>query len=180
MKEKPVKALGIIRDALEFEDEGQRFYARSAETTRDPLGQEMFRFLAKEELKHIEKLQRVEQKLMKDGTWESLAEKGITPERWDIKSVARGLKKEMQSQIGEDTSGHKALEIAEQMERRGMAFYESARQRIDDKAGQDLFAFLEREEEEHLRVISATREYFENPKGWLESVEGFDLSGEVE
>lgn len=180
MKEKIVKALGIIRDALEFEDEGQRFYARLAETTDDPLGQEMFRFLASEELKHIEKLQSVEQKLMKDGTWESLAEKGIAAERWDIRSVARGLSQEVRSQIGPDTSGRKALEIAEEMERRGKAFYESARRRVRDEAGRELFAFLEREEEEHLRLISATREYFENPKGWLESVEGFDLSGDVE
>jgi len=180
MKEEPVKALGIIRDALEFEDEGQRFYARSAETTGDPLGQEMFRFLASEELKHIEKLQSVEQKLMKDGTWESLAEKGIAAERWDIRSVARSLSQEVRSQIGPDTSGRKALEIAEEMERRGKAFYESARRRVRDEAGRELFAFLEREEEEHLRLISATREYFENPKGWLESVEGFDLSGDVE
>jgi len=180
MKEKIVKALGIIRDALEFEDEGERFYARSAETTDDPLGQEMFRFLASEELKHIEKLQSVEQKLMKDGTWESLAEKGIAAERWDIRSVARSLSQEVRSQIGPETSGRKALEIAEEMERRGKAFYESARRRVRDEAGRELFAFLEREEEEHLQLISATREYFENPKRWLESVEGFDLSGDVE
>lgn len=180
MKEKTERALGIIRDALEFEDEGHRFYARSAEETGDPLGRDMFRFLAGEELKHIEKLRSVEQKLLKDETWESLAEKGITAERWDIKSVARRLSQEMRSQITADTSGLKALEIAQEMERRGKAFYESARRRTRDQAGRELFAFLEREEEEHLRIISATREYLENPKGWLESVEGFDLSGDVE
>jgi rubrerythrin len=182
MKEKTMRALGIIRDALEFEDEGHRFYARSAEETGDPLGREMFRFLAGEEMKHIAKLRSVEQKLTKDEAWESLAEKGIAAERWNIRSVAQGLAQEMRlrSAIGADTSGQKALEIAEELERRGKAFYENAWRRIRDQAGRDLFAFLEREEEEHLRVITATREYFENPRGWLESVQGFDLSGDVE
>lgn len=60
------KALDL---ALEFERTGYTFYRQAAEEAEDPLGRELYQFLAEQEQLHYEFIQRAREFLETEGSW---------------------------------------------------------------------------------------------------------------
>ncbi len=144
MSEDRKEALDAILRGMEIEKETFDLYTRAEQKTFDPAGKRIFRWLAKTEEQHYLKLTELYSSLNNDGRW--VFYRGTTI---SLEPAALGGK-----EIGFDTSDLDALEIAMNIEKKGLALFDELARKTSDPDGKAMLKTLCDEEREHLRVIS--------------------------
>jgi rubrerythrin len=135
--------LDAVMKALELEKETFDFYTRAEQKTFNSAGKRIFRWLARTEEEHYLKLTELFNSLNEGGRWVFYG--GTT--------IAMDPDDPGQKQIGFDTSDREALEIAMDIEKRGIAYFEELVQKTTDPDGRGMLETLRDEEKEHLRII---------------------------
>ena len=141
MSESKKEVLDAIMQAIEIEKETFDLYARAEQKTFNPSGKRIFRWLARTEEEHYLKLTELYNSYS-DG------------ERWVFYGgTTISLEGEEQG-AGFDTSDLEALEMAMEIEKKGIAHFDNLALTASDPDGRGMFKTLATEEREHLRVIT--------------------------
>ncbi len=136
------EVLDAIMQAMEIEKETFDLYTRSEQKTFNPAGKRIFRWLARTEEEHYLKLTEL-YNAYSDG------------ERWVFYGGSTiSLDLEGEHGAGFDTGDREALEIAMEIEKKGIAHFDHLAQKTADPDGKQMFKTLATEEREHLRIIS--------------------------
>jgi rubrerythrin len=144
LSENRKEILDAIMRAMEIEKETFDYYTRAEQKTFDPSGKRIFRWLAKTEEEHYLKLSELYNALEESGHWVFYG--GST-----ISLDAEGPD---EKEIGFTTGDLEALEIAMEIEKKGIAYFDELTRKITDPNGRKMLAKLREEEGEHLRVIT--------------------------
>lgn len=142
MTESKKEVLDAIMQAIEIEKETFDLYTRAEHKTFNPAGKRIFSWLAKTEEEHYLKLTEL-YNAYSDG------------ERWVFYGGSTiSLEAGPGHEAGLDTGDREALEIAMEIEKRGIAHFEELADKTGEPDGKQMFRTLVAEEREHLRLIS--------------------------
>lgn len=136
--------LDAIMRAMELEKETFDFYTKAEHKTFNPAGKRIFKWLAKTEEGHYLKLNELYNSLHESGRWVFYG--GST---FDLTPAGAD-----EQQVTFDTDDIAALEIAQGIEQRGIAYYEEMIAKAHDSDGKAMMVTLRNEEIEHLRVVT--------------------------
>ncbi len=144
MSENRKEALDALMRAMEIEKETFDFYTGAEQKTFNPAGKRIFRWLAKSEEQHYLKLSKLYSSLDESGRWVFYGGATITLEP----------ETEHAQHVGFETGDLEALEIAMDIEKKGIAYFDELLRKTDDPDGRQMLQALRDEEAEHLRVIT--------------------------
>ncbi|MBI2876668.1 MAG: ferritin family protein [Candidatus Tectomicrobia bacterium] len=158
MTEKYQEALDGLKQAIQLEIEGMKFFSRAAEVTRDPKGKEVFQRLAQSEARHYQILKAEHEALSQTGHWLSYQE-AYPAQKAELPSQAILDSQEALQQIEEGTGDLEALKIAIELEKKAGNYFQEAAQRAQDPVAKEVFQRLAAEEETHLKLFEAEYDY---------------------
>ena len=138
------KMLDAIMRAIELEKETFDFYTKAEHKTFNPAAKRIFHWLAKTEEGHYLKLSDLYNSLHESGRWVFYG--GST---FDLAPAD-----DDEHQVTFDTDDIAALEIAQDIEKRGIGYYEELIAKTDDQTGKSMLETLKNEEVEHLRIVT--------------------------
>ena len=144
MSENRKEMLDAVMRAMELEKETFDFYTAAEQKTFDPAGKRIFRWLAKTEEAHYLKLTELYNSLSEGGRWVFYGGSTIPLEPEEAGAP----------HVGFETDDLEALEIAIEIEQKGIAYFDDLAARTTDPDGRAMLVTLGNEEREHLRVIS--------------------------
>lgn len=142
MTENRKEMMDALMRAMEIEKETFDFYTKAERKTFNPDGKRIFRWLARTEEEHYLKLTELCNSLHEGGRWVFYGGSTISLDP----SEGHG--------VGFDTSDLEALEVAMEIEKRGIAYFGDLAKKTADPDGKSMLETLRNEEKEHLRVIS--------------------------
>ncbi|MBN1548815.1 MAG: ferritin family protein [Syntrophaceae bacterium] len=156
------KLPAALNAALEFEEEGKKYYTQKAAAAKDPLTQKLFQTLAEDESRHAERILEIHAAISNSGPWPAT-----------VLSPHRNLEQEMRDFF---SSGQTALEskaeplegyaFAMEMEKKGIAMYAKQVQEAQDEMEKAFFHALVEEERGHLEAIQNVYYYLSNSEDW--------------
>jgi rubrerythrin len=144
MSENKKEILDAIMRAMEMEKETFDFYTTAEQKTFDQGGKRIFRWLAKTEEAHYQTLTELYNSLNDGGRWVFYGGTTIPLEPEEVGAPHVGL----------STGDLEALEIAMDIERKGIAYFDALAAKTADPDGRAMLVSLGNEEREHLRVIT--------------------------
>jgi rubrerythrin len=161
--EDPVKALAVIRGAIQNEIAGQRFYNDAAYHCIDPWAKETFSTLAREEEKHTLLLLGEHQSLTSQGRWlspqaalelgASVDITGITFSGDEPGVAILPAGRSAGEAIDRRADDLEALAFGLQIEKRSIAVYQQEADAAVDSAAREAYRFLVEEERRHYRQL---------------------------
>ena len=146
------ETLDAIMKAMELEKETFDFYTRAEQKTFNAGGKRILRWLARTEEAHYLKLTELFSSLDQGGRWVFYGGTTIPLESGDPE----------EKHIGFDTNDLEALEVAMDIEKKGIAYFDDLAKSTTDPDGRSMLETLRDEEKEHLRIIT---EKYESIKG---------------
>ncbi|MBN1797128.1 MAG: ferritin family protein [Spirochaetales bacterium] len=152
----------ILKYALQFELDGERFYRESAAGIGDPHLADILQLLAKEEQKHY----RMIKDLRRD-----LNERPASIFISDITNIFRTMIDKKQKFVGKNSTITEIFEKALHFEDESIRYYAQKAQEIDDANIKILLEILKKQEQAHYSLISSLIEYYEKPRLWMEQAE---------
>ncbi|MBT1072256.1 ferritin family protein [Pelotalea chapellei] len=135
--------LDAIMRAIELEKETFDFYVKAEHKTFNPAGKRIFKWLASTEEAHYMKLSDLYNSLHESGRW-------VFYGGSDFGLVPTGD----EHQVTFETDDIEALQIARDIEQRGINLYEEMIGKASDPQGKSMLETLRNEEIEHLRIIT--------------------------
>jgi len=147
---------GILALGAQQERASRNLYLQAAAKTKHPLGKKIFEQLAAEETNH--------DRLLQD--WVSL---GVCPVEVTLPTINRNFVRGMAAvaeRVKADTNDLAAIQIAQDMERKSIEFYNDCAAKVPDGASRDLFRRLRGEEDTHLALLIDLYDYLVNPELW--------------
>jgi rubrerythrin len=160
--------------ALNNEKKEREFYLKNAERTTHPLGKQLFKTIADDEMEHYDRILVLHKKLKEAGKWpETLP---LTVKGTPIKSVLNKVVEAVTSEKA-DADEIQAVEIAIAFERKGEAFYKRLYEDSKDVHEKEFYRTLMTIEREHRLSLEDTQFYFKDPDGWFRANEGSRLDG---
>jgi len=136
--------LDAIMRAMDIEKDTFDFYTRAEQKTFDQGGKRIFRWLARTEEAHYLKLSELYSALEESGRWVFYGGSTISLEEACPDN----------SCVGSNTGDMEALELAMEIEKKGIAYYQDLAEKTADPDGKGMLLTLAGEEVEHLRVIT--------------------------
>lgn len=162
--------------AIDMEKEGRAFYLKTAEKATDNMTKEVFEFLAKEELKHIEAIKIFYDNILagSQSDYHKIVG-GDTPEV--AKKAIYNLFKGLEDKVPTDKPDLEAFRFARDFEKKGERFYREAAAKAEDSNVKLLFNFLVEEEMRHFEMIDDSMAFLENPDEWFHRQEKWHVEG---
>lgn len=160
-----------IEGALQLEIEGRQFFLAAAEATSHEKGKKMFKWLADEEVKHMEIFSQLFSEVLGNEDWRSQIQ---YQEKGEELPLVKKLKERISQTKGKQEV--EALSIGMELEQRAIQlFEEAARQSLDPKA-REIFSKIGEEEKFHYDLLQAQRDSLTKSGYWLDSSE-FKMDG---
>jgi rubrerythrin len=151
----------VLKQAMEMELEGRRFYHQSLERARNPLVKRVFEALAREEDAHIDTIEKIfeearQHRPLKEWVT-TTGTKGELAALFDQVSIERVKlsKDELQ-----------ALKVALGIEEKSMKYYETLASEAENHIEKRFYLTLSYEERGHYLHILDSIEYLSDPIGW--------------
>ncbi len=155
------KAESALKQAMEMELEGRRFYHQSLERAKNPLVKRVFEALVKEEDSHIDTIERIFEETKRSKPlreWvTSTGPKAGLGQLFDQVSIER-------VKLSKDDV--QALKVALGIEEKSMKYYEALASEAPDHTVRRFFLTLSYEERGHYLHILDSIEYLSDPVGW--------------
>jgi rubrerythrin len=156
-----------LRIALKLEMEGKQFFLEAAASTKSKIARQTFEFLAKEEDKHIEHIQKMCESV--EGTQgkelldagESDADSKLT----DFNSRLAKIRDEFKGSSDDSTAYNMALKFENGAEE----FYEKMMNESHDPRVKKFYKWLIEEESMHSRLLKSCLKFVEDPASWFKS-----------
>jgi len=142
MAKRRMDAVDALKLAIERERGANRFYRQAEDMTEDPNGKVMFKWLAKEELRHLVKLRQQLKSVLDSNKWLEWRRVTTPIERAEFPPVS-----EATGMVKVGAGEQDALRQAIDSEREAIALYKEAEDSTPDLQGKAMFKALAREEE---------------------------------
>lgn len=160
-----------IKGAIKLEINGRKFFNHAADITEHERGQKMFRFLANEEVKHLETFSKLFNQILGGDDWKkhipSYQVQGEAP-------LVTKLKERMKHAEGKGET--EALSIGMQLEMDAIRFFEQAAQKTGDPTAKKIFREIAEEEKFHYDLLQAQHDSVSKSGFWLDGAE-FQMDG---
>lgn len=166
---KPV--LDAIKGAIKLEIDGRKFFNHAADLTEHEKGEKMFRWLAQEEVKHLETFGQLFSKILKGEDWKKYV-KGA--ESGGPVPLIEKLKTNMRREEGKGEV--EAIRIGMELEQTAIQFFENAARVSDDALARKIFLEIAEEEKFHFDMLQAQYDSVTKSGFWLGSAE-FQMDG---
>lgn len=158
-------ALGILKRAMNIEQEGYDFYLKASQITGDAKGREMFSILAGDEEKHYSLIERQYKALVNDGEW--IDSPGIRPVSIDLEKPLFPPGKEGPGDVITSLTGDReALLFGLDIEIKSYDLYRKAALGTSSDPGKKMFEFLAGEERGHFDILMVRYDQLFGPVGW--------------
>jgi len=153
--------MDIYNFALEFEKESEEYYLEMMKKCSfDPI-KKILSFLAGEERRHFEIIQKIKTK-----TKVKLKNTSIIK---DAKEVFKSMKLDLNIKLTNDFED--LLTKAEELEKKSKYFYLEKAEEADDADHKIILLTLSEEEDMHFNLLNSIREFYLQPKQWVENAE---------
>lgn len=161
-----IKAMEILRQAMQIEQEGQEFYLKAAQTTKDKKGQEMFDMLAKDEQNHFQIIRKQYNALKSRNKWISSPE--IKKTHINLNEPLFPKDKEtFEKVITTKSNDIDALLFGLDIENKSYDLYYKAASETTDTLGKTMFEFLAGQERGHFNILMMRYEFLSGRSaGW--------------
>jgi len=160
-----------IKEAIKLEINGRKFFNHAAEVTNNERGKKMFRFLADEEVKHLETFGKLFSSILHGSDWK----KYIRSE--EVRGEAPLVEKLKEKMRHEEGKGEvEALRIGMELEQNAISFFQEASKETDDSMAKKIFMEISEEEKFHFDLLQAQYDSVTNSGIWLGSAE-FRMDG---
>jgi rubrerythrin len=160
-----------IIGAIRLEINGRKFFNHAAEVTEHEKGKNMFKFLAEEEVKHLETFSKLFSQILSGDDWKQYIKSSDT--QGDAPLVEK-LKDRLKS--GEGKGETEALSIGMQLEMDAIQFFQNASAETDDPVAARIFQEIAEEEKFHYDLLQAQLDSVTNSGFWLDGAE-FQMDG---
>lgn len=172
MEKRRMDSIEALKLAMEREKGANKFYREAAETTRDPSGKKTFKWLAKEEGRHLAKLGQQFRSVVGDHKWLEWKRRATPIEKSELPPVSEAVG-EMKVGAAEKDALRQAIES----EKQSKAFYKQAAESTPDLHGKAMFNALAKEEEGHLALLEEELEWITRSRQYF-TLHRFRLPGE--
>ena len=157
-----------LQTALDFEKKGHDIYEERATNTKNPLVAKTFRYLAEQELNHIDEIEEY----MEQEKIELKGDKKQETEQFFSTSTQEFKEKTELSQ--DDVRAH---ETALKLEKDSYEFYKKQFDSTEKKDLQRFFLFLMEQERAHYELVNKAYEYIKDPEGFFSREEDWFFEG---
>jgi rubrerythrin len=151
----------VLKQAMEMELEGRRFYHQSFEQVRNPIVKKIFEALVKEEDAHIDTIERIFEETRQNRPlkeWVTVTgTKGELVRLFDQVSIEK---------VKLSSDDVQALHVALGIEEKSMKYYEALASGAENLAEKRFYLTLSYEERGHYLHILDSIEYLSDPMGW--------------
>jgi len=151
-----INVLEILREAMDLEREGMRFYHKAAKHAEDKRAKEVFKILADEEMMHFEELELVFDQFCEQDEW--MVEKDLSEaepvKELDTESV---FNEDGMDQAMDDMA---AIDLGIEAEKKSIDLYKTALSDCklnEHEKGCKIFSWLIDFEKEHLKRLKSLR-----------------------
>ncbi len=176
MSDMNVNEKEALSAAVEMEKKGHKFFLDTAEKADNNMANEVFTFLAAEELNHIRAIKKFNEEFLSGGKAE--AKTVINSLIGDKpKAAINELFKGLSDSAPTEGTNLDAYGFALDFERKGSEFYKKAEAEASDPEAKKLFGFLVGEEQKHFKIVEACLLYFENPEEFFHQQESWHMEG---
>lgn len=156
----------VVETALNNERQGYKILSDASEVCEDKVAKATFQFLANEELKHIDIIQRFAASGLA-----AAPDPGAPLARVDVARAVKGIFEQFgwqyEQAASEAEAREEAYKTAMEMERHGYNFYKKAAEDAKDPKARKFFEFLAAEEIRHYEIIQETLEFVQAPDAML-------------
>jgi len=159
-------ALSVLKQALELEKEGRRFYQQAAKRTADAKGAALFRSLADDEDKHRRIIQKQIDALTKEQDWLDVQEIGDIQVDLQTPLFPAG-RLALEKAVQPDASDLDALLFALKIENDSFDLYARQAQASQDLNATRMFGFLADAERTHFNLLMLNYESLSSHGGWV-------------
>jgi len=171
MKEMSKEVENAIKEAIRLEINGRKFFLHAAEVTEHEKGKKMFRFLAEEEVKHMEVFGRLFSQILDSEDWKQyVRDEELRGEAPLVVKLQESMKKE------EGKGEVEALRIGMELENNAIEFFKQATEDADDMTAKKIFREISEEEKFHYDLLQAQYDSVTGSGFWLGSAE-FQMDG---
>jgi len=160
-----------LKTALDFEQKGHDLYEETSNNTKNPIVAKTFRYLANQELFHIEEIkEHIEQ--LNNGKIEL---KGDTLEK--TKEFFTTTVKEFKEKIGLSDSDMNAHETALELEQSAYDFYKKQHSTVESMELKNFFKWLMDQENAHYELIRKAYDFIKDPAAFFAEEEAWMVDG---
>ncbi|MCK4574012.1 MAG: ferritin family protein [candidate division Zixibacteria bacterium] len=154
-----------FRIALKLEKDGREFFLKAARETQSRLARQTFAFLAKEENRHIEKIEAFYAAMQNTEAAElPLTEDSDAEDKLEaFNQRLEGLKAEFEPAV----SDLEAYRFALEFENGAEDFYEDFLEKSDNPRVRKFYRWLIHEEKMHARLLKSCLKFVEDPAEWF-------------
>ena len=143
-----------LQTALDFEEKGHHIYEEVSNKTENQIVEKTFRYLANQELIHIE----VIKEYIKEEKIELKGDKLKETKKFFSTTIRKFKEK---TELSNDDL--KAHETALELEQKSYDFYKEQREKTADKDLKKFFGFLMEQENAHYMLVQKAYNYMKNP-----------------
>ena len=171
MKEISREVENAIKEAIRLEINGRKFFLHAADVTEHEKGIKMFRFLADEEIKHMEVFSKLFSQILDSEDWKQyVKDEEIRGESPLVEKLKESLKNaEAKGEI-------EALRIGMELESNAIEFFKKAAAETDNLTAKKIFREISEEEKFHYDLLQAQYDSVTGSGFWLGSAE-FQMDG---
>ncbi len=161
-----------LKTALDFEQKGHTIYEETSNNTKNPIVAKTFRYLADQELIHIEEIKEYIEQLNNGNQIEL---KGNTLE--DTKKFFTTTVKEFKEKTELSDDDLKAHETALELEQDSYNFYKEQHNQLSNEEIKEFFKWLMEQENTHYELIQKAYDFIKNPVGFYTEEEAWMVDG---
>lgn len=156
-----------LKIALKLEVEGRQFFFEAAQSSQSKFARQTFEFLAKEEEKHIENINRFSQSII-DSDGRDYLDVGISDAAQKLTSFNERLAK-LKDEFEPSMSDVQAYQFALDFENGAEEFYAEKMAEAKNPMVKKFYQWLIDEESMHSRVLTSCMRFAEDPQSWFKS-----------
>ena len=170
------KALEMLKTALSMEEEGEKFYKKAMDASKNVLGKNIFETLMKDERVHYGRILKI---------YNELKEKSAWTDEWTLMDVGHKdvteLFREMAAKHGKtleaDPDELEALDVGIDFEYKTMKFYQDYLPQATDSLEKQFVEKMVAEERGHYTALKDMKQYMADPAAWYQEMERSGLDG---
>lgn len=154
--------MDYLEMAIKMEVDGENFYTEQARKNKDNAAYQIFTYLAQEEKKHAQIIEKMSKKLPAD----------LTPE-FDLEKSENPFQELKDFQIDIKTTPEQldVYRLALKMEQESIDFYQDILEKISNPEGQKIINFLILQEKHHYKLFAEIINHVLKAEEWVENAE---------
>ncbi|MBI4773761.1 MAG: ferritin family protein [Deltaproteobacteria bacterium] len=167
--------LKMLDEAIRFEGDGLRYFQDAAKRTQNEYGKLMFEAIAKAELKHMEVVRGIYDKLTASGQWPDQCPTFQSPGH--LKNIFEKARAELNDKVTVNADDVEAVRIAREYEEKGIRFYTELSGKAENTIEKQFYERLTQEERGHLLILQDMDDFYADPVHWFSKKEHLHWDG---